>query len=136
MTRILVAYAATLIVFCCCDFVWLGWVAKDYYQSQIGGLLLGQPNWAAAVAFYAIFAGGVCLFCIVPALDTASIRKAALLGALLGALAYATYDLSNLATLKGWSTALSLADIAWGAFVTAVSASAGYWAASLLGDAI
>ena len=136
MTRILIAYAATLIVFCCCDFVWLGWIAKDYYHSQIGGLLLGQPNWPAAVAFYAIFSGGVCLFCIVPALDAASIGRAALLGALLGALAYATYDLSNLATLKGWSTALSLVDIAWGAFVTAVSASSGYWAANLLGDAI
>jgi uncharacterized membrane protein len=136
MTRILVAYAATLVVFCCCDFVWLGWIAKDYYQSQLGGLLLAQPNWAAAVAFYAIYAAGIYLFCISPALDAASIRRAALMGALLGALAYATYDLSNLATLKGWSVSLSLIDIAWGAFVTAVSASAGFWAAGLLGDAI
>jgi uncharacterized membrane protein len=136
MTRVLVAYAATLVVFCCCDFVWLGWIAKDYYQSQIGGLLLLQPNWGAAVAFYAIFAAGICLFCILPAIDAASLAKAALLGALLGALAYATYDLSNLATLKGWSAALSLVDIAWGAFVTAISASAGFWAASLIGDRI
>jgi uncharacterized membrane protein len=136
MTRILVAYAATLVVFCCCDFVWLGYVARDYYQSQLGGLLLAQPNWGAAVAFYAIYAAGICLFCIVPALNAASLGKAALLGAMLGALAYATYDLSNLATLKSWPMALSLVDIAWGAFVTAVSASAGCWAATLVGDAI
>jgi uncharacterized membrane protein len=126
MTRLLVAYAATLVVFCCFDFVWLGWVAKDYYQSQLGGLLLVQPNWAAAVTFYALYAAGVVFFCISPALDTVSLGKAALLGALLGALAYATYDLSNLATLKGWPMALSLVDIAWGSFVTCVAASAGY----------
>jgi uncharacterized membrane protein len=126
MTRLLVAYATTLIVFCCFDFVWLGWVAKDYYQSQLGGLLLVQPNWAAAVTFYALYAAGVVFFCISPALDAVSLGKAALLGALLGALAYATYDLSNLATLKGWPMALSLVDIAWGSFVTCVAASAGY----------
>src|SRR5207302_9327745 len=109
MTRVLVAYATTLIVFCCCDFVWLGWVAKDYYQSQLGGLLLAQPNWAAAVTFYALYAAGIVIFCISPALDAASLAKAALLGAL----AYATYDLSNLATLKSWPITLSLLDIAW-----------------------
>jgi len=126
MTRLLVAYATTLVVFCCFDFVWLGWVARDYYQSQLGGLLLAQPNWAAAVTFYALYAAGVVFFCIWPALDAVSLGKAALLGALLGALAYATYDLSNLATLKGWPRALSLVDIAWGSFVTCVAASAGY----------
>ena len=135
MTRMLVAYATTLIVFCCLDFVWLGWVAKDYYQSQLGALLLVQPNWPAAVTFYAFYAAGVVIFCISPALDAASLGKAALLGALLGALAYATYDLSNLATLKSWPMALSLVDIAWGAFVTAVAASAGYQATKLIGAA-
>jgi uncharacterized membrane protein len=135
MTRMLVAYAATLIVFCCCDFVWLGWIAKDYYQSQLGGLLLAQPNWAAAVVFYALYSAGVLIFCITPAMDAASLGRAALLGALLGALAYATYDLSNLATLKNWPLALSMADIAWGAFVTAVAASAGYQATRLIGAA-
>jgi uncharacterized membrane protein len=136
MTRMLVAYAATLIVFCCCDFVWLGFVAKDYYQSQLGGLLLAQPNWPAAVVFYALYAAGICIFCIVPALDAVSVAKAVVLGALLGVLAYATYDLSNLATLKGWSVGLAGVDIAWGAIVTAVAASAGYQAARLMGDVI
>ena len=131
MTRMLVAYAATLIVFCCCDFVWLGWVAKDYYQSQLAGLLLAQPNWAAAVTFYALYAAGIVIFCISPALDAASLAKAALLGAL----AYATYDLSNLATLKSWPITPSLLDIAWGAFVTGVAASAGYQMTRLVGAA-
>jgi uncharacterized membrane protein len=133
MIRLLVAYATTLIVFCCCDFVWLGWVAKDYYQSQLGGLLLAQPNWGAAAIFYALYAAGVVFFCISPALDAVSLGKAALLGAVLGALAYATYDLSNLATLKGWPLALSLIDIAWGSFVTCVAASAGYEITRLVG---
>jgi uncharacterized membrane protein len=135
MTRMLVAYATTLIVFCCCDFVWLGWVAKDYYQSQLGGLLLAQPNWSAAVTFYALYAAGIVIFCISPALDASSLGKAALLGALLGALAYATYDLSNLATLKGWPMVLSFVDIAWGAFVTGVAASAGYQMTRLVATA-
>ncbi len=133
MTRMLVAYVATLILFCFCDFVWLGWIAKDYYQSQLGGMLLAQPNWAAAIAFYALYAAGVVLFCIAPALDAGSMGKAALLGALLGALAYATYDLSNLATLKGWPVVLALVDIAWGAFVTALAATAGYQITRLSG---
>src|ERR1700676_362968 len=135
MTRSLVAYVATLVVFCCCDFVWLGWIAKDYYQSQLGGLLLAQPNWPAAAIFYALYAAGIVIFCISPALDAASLAKAALLGALLGALAYATYDLSNLATLKSWPRALSLLDIAWGAFVTSVAASAGYQMTGIVGTA-
>jgi uncharacterized membrane protein len=136
MTRMLAAYAATLIVFCCCDFAWLGWVAKDYYQSQLGGMSLAQPNWVAAVAFYALYAAGIVFFCISPALDAASVGKAAVLGALLGALAYATYDLSNLATLKGWPMALSVIDIAWGAFLTGIAASAGYLVTKLVGAAI
>lgn len=135
MTRILVAYASTLIVFCCLDFVWLGWVAKGFYQSQLAGLLLAQPNWAAAVIFYALYAAGIVVFCIGPALEAAALGKAALLGALLGALAYATYDLSNLATLKGWPVALSLVDIAWGAIVTSAAASAGYLLTRLSGAA-
>ena len=135
MTRTLVAYAATLIAFCCFDFIWLGWIAKDYYQSQLGGLLLAQPNWTAALAFYALYAAGIVIFCVAPALDAASLGKAALLGVLLGALAYATYDLSNLATLKGWPVAMSLVDIAWGAFVTGLAASAGYQVTQLSGAA-
>jgi uncharacterized membrane protein len=135
MTRLLIAYATTLIVFCCADFVWLGWVAKEYYQSQLGGLLLAQPNWSAAVIFYALYAAGIVIFCISPALDAGSLGKAALLGALLGALAYATYDLSNLATLKSWPMALSVLDIAWGALVTSIAASAGYQMTRLLGAA-
>ena len=135
MIRLLVAYATTLIVFCCVDFVWLGWAAKDYYQSQLSGLLLAQPNWVPAAAFYALYAAGVVFFCISPALETASPGKAALHGALLGALAYATYDLTNLATLKSWPLALSLVDIAWGSFATCVAASAGYQITRLVGQA-
>jgi uncharacterized membrane protein len=129
MTRLLIAYATTLIAFCCCDFVWLGWIAKDYYQSQLGALLLAQPNWAAAVIFYALYAAGIVFFCISPALEAGSLAKAALFGAVLGALAYATYDLTNQATLAVWQTRLTIIDLIWGTTLTMVSATGGYFAA-------
>src|SRR5579862_9544652 len=118
MTRMLVGYAATLIVFCVVDFAWLGWIAKSFYQSQIGGLLLAQPNWAAAVVFYALYALALQFFCVGPALDGGSVSKVVGVGALFGFFAYMTYDLSNLATLRGWSVALALVDMAWGASVS------------------
>ena len=127
--RFVISYVATLLTFCIVDFVWLGWIAKGFYQSQIGGLLLAQPNWGAAVLFYLLFAAGMQIFCVSPALDTGSIGKAALFGALFGFFCYVTYDLSNLATLKDWAVALAAVDIAWGTFVSAVASTAGYAAA-------
>ena len=124
--RFVISYVATLLTFCIVDFVWLGWIAKGFYQSQIGGLLLAQPNWGAAVLFYLLFAAGMQIFCVSPALDAGSIGKAALFGALFGFFCYMTYDLSNLATLKDWSAALAAVDIAWGTFVGAVASTAGY----------
>lgn len=126
MTRLAVAYAATAIVFCGLDFIWLGFVAKGYYQSQIGTLLLEKPNLPVAALFYALYIVGVLIFAVLPALDAGSWRKALLYGALFGFFAYATYDLTNLATLKGWSLRIALLDLAWGTVVTGVSAAAGY----------
>ncbi len=130
--RFVISYVATLLTFCIVDFVWLGWIAKGFYQSQIGGLLLAQPNWGAAVLFYLLFAAGMQIFCVSPALDAGSIGKAALFGALFGFFCYMTYDLSNLATLKDWAVALAAVDIAWGTFVGAVASTAGYAAVRAL----
>ena len=124
--RFVIGYIATLLTFWILDFVWLGGIAKGFYQSRIGGLLLAQPNWAAAVLFYLLFATGMHIFCVAPALDAGSIGKAALFGALFGFFCYMTYDLSNLATLKDWSVSLAVVDIAWGTFVGAVASTAGY----------
>ena len=126
MTRFAVAYVATLAVFCGLDFLWLGFVAKGYYQSQVGTLLLDKPNWGVAAMFYALYIAGVLIFAVLPALDAGNWGRALLYGALFGFFAYATYDLTNLATLKGWSTGVALLDLAWGAVVTGASATAGF----------
>lgn len=126
MTRVAIAYAATAIVFCGLDFLWLGYVAKGYYQSQIGALLLERPNLPAAALFYALYVAGMLVFAVLPALDADAWTKALLHGVLFGFFAYATYDLTNLATLKGWSAGVALLDLAWGSIVTGASATAGY----------
>lgn len=129
MRRNLAAGIACLVVFCACDFVWLGVLARDFYGSQLGALLRAEPNWVPAVLFYPLYVCGLCVFCVLPARAAGSWRRALGRGALFGLVAYATYDLSNLATLNGWPVAVTVADIAWGTFVSALAAGAGYAAA-------
>ena len=112
------------------DFVWLGFVAKTYYRDHIGKLLLDKPNMIAAVAFYVIYIVGVVLFVVNPALDKQSASHAALYGALFGLVAYATYDLTNLATLKGFSEKVVAVDLVWGMLLTAAVATITYWVVS------
>jgi uncharacterized membrane protein len=114
MTHYLVAYIVAVPIFFIIDMVWLGVVAKDFYRAQLGDLLLSQFNWTAAIAFYLIFLVGLVIFAIQPALMKASWTHALLLGALFGFFTYATYDLTNLATLKNWPVFLTFFDIAWG----------------------
>ncbi|MCA9327312.1 DUF2177 family protein [Candidatus Saccharibacteria bacterium] len=112
------------------DFIWLGFVAKTYYRDHIGKLLLDKPNMIAAVAFYVIYIVGVVLFVVNPALDKQSASHAALYGALFGLVAYATYDLTNLATLKGFSEKVVAVDLVWGMLLTAAVATITYWVVS------
>jgi uncharacterized membrane protein len=133
MTRIAIAYVATAVAFCGLDFLWLGFVAKDYYQSQVGALLLDRPNLPVAAAFYALYVAGVVIFAVSPALETGSALRALATGALFGFFAYATYDLTNLATLRGWSAGIAMLDLAWGAFVTGAAAAIGTIAARASG---
>jgi uncharacterized membrane protein len=127
MKRALVAYAATLVVFAAVDFVWLGFVAKDLYRDGIGHLMADTPNWTAAVLFYLLFIIGLVYFAVAPALEAGAWQQAALRAAIFGFIAYATYDLTNLATLKGWPVSIAVADLAWGAFVSAVASTAGFF---------
>jgi uncharacterized membrane protein len=129
MTQLLAAFVAALIAFCLCDSAWLGFAAKDFYQAQIGPLLLEKPNWTAAAIFYPLYTAGIVIFCIEPALAQSSWLRALTFGMLLGLFGYGTYDLSNLATLKGWSVTLTVIDIIWGMVVSGVAATAGYFAA-------
>lgn len=108
------------------DFVWLGYVAKKLYADEMGSLLLEKFNTVPALLFYAIYIVGVILFVINPALEKGSLAYAAGYGALFGFIAYATYDLTSLAVIKGFSAKVALIDLIWGAVLTAVVASVAY----------
>ena len=102
------------------DMVWLGLVAKRFYRSQIGFLMSSNINWAAAIIFYLLFVVGLVLFVIAPAIGKNSWMHALLFGALFGLITYATYDLSNLATIQDWPLLVTIVDLVWG---TALAAS-------------
>lgn len=108
-------YLLAAILFSFIDFIWLGTVAKSFYRQSIGKLLLKKPNLPAAVVFYLLFILGLVIFAIVPASRQADpVANSFRLGALFGFFTYITYDLTNLATLKGWPVKMTLVDIAWG----------------------
>ena len=107
-------------LFVAIDAVWLGLVAPKFYRKHIGKILADKPNFVAAAVFYALYIVGVVVFAINPALDEDSLQQAMGLGALLGLVMHATYDLTNQATLKVWSTKVSVVDTAWGAFITGI----------------
>ncbi|MFN3858064.1 MAG: DUF2177 family protein [Caulobacter sp.] len=130
--RFIAAYIAAGAAFVVLDFLWLAVIAQKLYQREIGGLLLEKPNMVAAVAFYLLYLAGVVFFAVRPALATGSWTTALVTGAIFGLVAYATYDLTNMATLKGFSWTIVAADLAWGAFVTAAIATAGYLGGSLV----
>lgn len=131
MLRYLIAYAATAIVFLGIDFVWLS-RAVGFYKSELGDMIADKPNLVVAALFYAIYIAGIVILAVLPAVREGSWTTAALMGGVLGLVAYATYDLTNLATLRQWSTMVTVVDIGWGTFLTAISALAGYAATSAL----
>lgn len=111
--QFLYLYLCTVPVFFLIDMVWLGVVAKGFYQQHLGSFI-GPINWPAAIIFYLIFIIGIIIFAVAPALETQSLIKAVILGALFGLFTYATYDLTNLATLKDWPLIVVFVDIVWG----------------------
>jgi uncharacterized membrane protein len=124
--QLLIAYVLTLLVFLAIDLVWLGFAAKGLYRRHLSGFLSDNVNWTAAIIFYCLYIIGIFIFCIAPATEKQSLVQAILLGGLFGFFCYATYDLTNLATLKGWPTAIVYIDIVWGTFLTASVSAAGY----------
>jgi len=125
MTRYLAAYAVTALVLVLVDLLWLGVIAKPLYQKGIGHLMAVKPRLGVAVLFYAIYVFGLMVFTILPYQNATGWHTTAAAAALFGFIAYATYDLTNLATLRDWPISLTLADLAWGTLVSALSASAG-----------
>lgn len=129
MKTIVTAYLAAGIAFLIVDAIWLTTMADTLYRPLLGDRLEPQFRLLPAICFYLIYIAGIVFFAILPALQGGGLAKAALNGAVLGLVAYSTYDLTNQATLKDWPLAITLADIPWGAFVTAVGASVGFLAA-------
>lgn len=121
-TYYLKLYLCTLVAFFAVDIVWLVLVARGFYQKHLGFLLRTDPNWSAAVIFYLLFVLGLLIFVIVPSLETGSTKRVLILGALFGLITYATYDLTNLATVKDWPWVVTVVDLLWGGILaTSVS---------------
>jgi len=125
-----VAYGATAVIFLALDAMWLTVMADRLYRPALGHIMVERFAMAPAVAFYAIYIIGVVVFAVAPALPQRNWAGALGMGALLGLIAYATYDLTNQATLKGWPWQVTVADLCWGTAVTAVSAAAACWITS------
>lgn len=107
-------YVLTVPVFFVIDIVWLGVVAKGIYRRNLGFILSPEVNWVAAITFYLIYIAGIIFFAVRPALASNTLRDAAMLGGLFGFFTYATYDLTNMATIKGWPLKIVVIDILWG----------------------
>jgi len=107
-------YLITLAVFFLVDMVWLGVVAKSFYRRHLGPLMAPKVGWPAAVLFYLLFIGGLLVFAVRPGLAAGDPLRALVLGAFLGLVSYATYDLTNLATLKDWPVVVTIVDLVWG----------------------
>ncbi len=129
--RMVVAYLSAAAVFLVLDLLWLGYIASGFYRNELGPLLAESVNIPAAVAFYTLFVAGLMIFAVAPALESGGVLRALQLGALFGFFAYATYDLTNLATFKGVTWRVAVVDIVWGSFLAGVSAAAGAKAATL-----
>jgi uncharacterized membrane protein len=126
MMKVIYLYLLTIPIFFGIDMIWLGFVAKGFYRNNLGHLLRSDVNWSAALVFYLLYIGGILIFATMPALEKNSLYQAVVLGGLFGFFAYATYDLTNLATLKGWPLNVVIVDIIWGIVLTASVAAASF----------
>ena len=125
-------YLLTVPLFFAVDMLWLGLMARGFYQHHLQRFLAPQVNWGAAAVFYLLYIGGILIFAVNPALASGGLARAATLGALFGFFTYATYDLTNLATLDRWPLKVVFVDIAWGSFLCAVVAAGAYLIGSRL----
>lgn len=132
MTHYAKLYIASLLVFLVIDGIWLGLIARGFYGRHLGYLLKPNPNWYAAFLFYLLFVAGIVLFVVAPASSHESWKKVLVYGAVFGLVTYATYDLTNLATIKDWPFIVTVVDLAWGMSVSAIVSLVGFGAHRLL----
>lgn len=126
-------YFIALSVFLAIDMIWLGLIAKNFYAKQIGFLMKSNINWLAAIIFYLLFIVGLVLFVITPAMQKNSWLQALLLGSLFGLITYATYDLTNLATIKDWPVLVTIIDLIWGTTVAGAVSVISFFIATKIG---
>ncbi len=119
-------FLVTLVTFFVIDIVWLGLIAKNLYRKELGFIMSDSPNWIAALLFYGIFIIGLMYFVLHPALEQESFRHAIISGLLFGFVTYATYDLTNLATLKDWPLKITVVDLIWGTSLGGVVSTISY----------
>ena len=134
LPRALLAYGTCLVVLVALDLVWLRYASDAIFRPAVGEMLTDKPNFFAAGLFYVFFAAGLVYFAVLPGLRGAGLAAVLLNGAFLGFLAYMTFDLTSLAILKSWSVKVSVIDIAWGSFASALAAGAAGFAASLVAN--
>lgn len=126
-------YGIALVVFMVIDLIWLGFIAKDIYSKYLGYLMSDKVNWIAAVVFYLIFIGGILYFVIYPSLLDQNITNLVIRAAFFGFITYATYDLTNLATIKDWPIQITIIDLIWGTTLSTSVSVISYFIIKLLG---
>ena len=131
--RVPLTYLIATVLFFAIDMAWLGFFAKGFYRDKLGFILSDKPNWAAAIIFYLIYIGGILFFAVLPSLREHSWAIAAVNGALLGMLCYATYDLTNMATIAKWPLIVVIVDIIWGIVLTGTVATLTYFIGNKVG---
>ncbi len=127
--KYLLLFLITTLIFFAVDMLWLGVIAKNFYRDKLSFIFTGEVNWAPAIIFYLIYIAGILYFSILPGLDGGNWKMVLLNGAILGFLCYATYDLTNMATIKQWPLIVVFVDIAWGTLLTGTVAVLSYLAA-------
>ncbi|MCF8228593.1 MAG: DUF2177 family protein [Bacteroidales bacterium] len=126
-------FIIALVIFFAIDMLWLGLIAKNFYARQLGDMMTENINWVAAIIFYLLFIIGLVVFVIHPAVEKTSWMHALLYGALFGLITYATYDLTNLATLKNWPIVMTIVDLIWGTVLAASVSVLSYLTVTKLG---
>jgi uncharacterized membrane protein len=132
LLKTLILYLSTAAVFFAIDLIWLGLMNSRFYKIQLAEFMSDKVNWLPAILFYLLFIVGLLLLVVLPAVEHDSWIRALLLGGLLGMVAYATYDLTNLASMKNWPTVVTMVDIVWGTILAATVATISYFIAKAL----
>jgi uncharacterized membrane protein len=125
-------YLLTVPIFFLLDIIWLGYIAKGFYRRHLGFILSPEVNWSAAIVFYLIYIAGILIFAVAPAMERVSLTRALVYGGLYGFFTYATYDLTNMALIKGWPMRIVVVDILWGIILCSAVAMASFGVATYI----